>query len=97
MLEGNRHGKFDSRAMLSYGLVEKRTVDTCLCFDPRQRRAHAIQTVADEGIGPIGIVDIAGPVVNIEDLVCLHNGTKQGVVAAHTLLFLLKPTAVPSA
>ena len=91
-LEGNRNGEFDARAMqsLSNGLVEKRTVDTCLCFDPRQRRAHAMQTVADEGIGSIGVVDITGPVVNIEDLVCLRNGTKQRVVAARTLLFLVE-------
>jgi hypothetical protein len=43
-LEGNRNGEFHVRAMqsLSNGLVEKRTVDTCLCFDPRQRRAHAM-------------------------------------------------------
>jgi len=91
-LEGNRNGEFHVRAMqsLSNGLVEKRTVDTCLCFDPRQRRAHAMQTVADEGIGPIGVVDITGPVVNIEDLVCLRNGTKQRVVATRTLLFLVE-------
>jgi hypothetical protein len=28
--------------------------------------------------------------VNIEDLVCLRNGTKQGVVAARALLFLVE-------
>ena len=49
-----------------------------------------MQTVADEGIGPIGVMDITGPVVNIEDLVCLRNGTKQRVVAARPLLFLVE-------
>ena len=88
-LKGNRNGEFDARAvkLLSDGLVEKRAVDTGLCFDPRQRRVHAVQTVADEGIGPIGVVDITGAVVNIENLVCLRNGTKQRVVAARTFLF----------
>jgi hypothetical protein len=33
--------------LLRDGFVEKRAVDTCLYFDPRQRRAHAMQTVAD--------------------------------------------------
>ena len=63
--------------LLSDGLVEKRAVDTCLYFDPRQCRAHTLQTVGDEGIGPIGVVDITGAVVNIKYLVCLRNGTKQ--------------------
>ena len=75
---------------LRNGLFEKRTLDTCLCFDPRQRRAHAPQTLADEGIGPIGVVYITGPVVNIEDLVCMRNATKQRVVAVRPLLFLLE-------
>ena len=49
-----------------------------------------MKTVADEGIGPIGVVDITGPVVNVEDLVCQRNGTKQRVVAARPLLFLVE-------
>ena len=42
-------------------------------------------------------MDIAGSVVNIEDLVSLGDGTKQGIVAALTFFFSLVPTAIPSA
>jgi hypothetical protein len=44
MLEWNRNGEFDARSMkvLSDGLVEKRAVDTCLYFDLRPRRTHAL-------------------------------------------------------
>ncbi len=85
-------GEFDSRSIqsLSDGLFEKRAINTGLAFDPRQHRAHAVQTVADEGIGPIGVVDITGAMVNIKDLVSLPTVTKRWVVAARTLLFLVE-------
>lgn len=91
-LEGNREGELDSRSMQSLGdgFVEKRAVDTGLHSDLRQRRMHALQTLPDEGIGPIGVVDIAGSVVNIEHLVGLCDGTKQRVVAARAFLFLVE-------
>ena len=62
--EGNRNVEFDARSMkpLSDGLVEKRAVDTRLCFDLRPRRMHAVQTVADEGLCPIRVVDTTGAV-----------------------------------
>ena len=77
-LEGNRNGEFRSRAMqlISDSFIEKCAVDPCLNFDPRQCRTHALETVGDEGIGPIGVVDVTGSVVGIQNLVCLRNGTK---------------------
>jgi hypothetical protein len=43
-------------------------------------------------------MDITGPVMNIENLFCLGNCTKQWVVATLPhFFFLLKPTAMPSA
>lgn len=37
-----------------------------------------MQTLTDEGIGPIGVANISGPTVNFKHLVGLGNGTKQG-------------------
>ena len=91
-LKGNRNGEFNPRSLKSFrdGLVEKCAVDTRLGLDPGQRRAHNVQTLADEGIGPIGVVDIPGAVVHIEDRVGLRHGAKQRVVAARPLLFLVE-------
>ena len=91
-LEGNRNGELSSRAiqLLGDGFIEKCAIDTGLYFDSGQYRVHTRQTVADEVVGPIGVVDVTGPVVNIKDLVCLGNGTKQRVIAARTLLFLVE-------
>ena len=50
-------------------------------FDARSGRCHPI--------GAIGIVDIAGSVVNDEDMVGLGNGTRRGTVATLPLLLLL--------
>ena len=48
-------------------------------------------SVLDEGVGTVGVVDIAGPMMHIEHLVGLGDGAKQGVVAARTFLFLVEP------
>lgn len=49
-----------------------------------------MQTVSDQGHGPIGVMDITGSMVNIKDLIRLRNSTKQRVVVARTLLFLVE-------
>jgi hypothetical protein len=67
--------------LLSNRLIEKGAVDACLYIDRWLSRAYAVQTVADKCICVIGVMDITGSVMNIEDLVCLGNCTKQWVVA----------------
>ena len=91
-LEGNRDGEFGARVIqfLGDGFVKKRAVDAGLDFDPGQRRAHALQAVGDKGIGPIGVVDIAGPVVHIQDLICLGDRTEERIVAACPFLLLVE-------
>ena len=89
-LERHRDGELGPQGVKSIddGLVEERAVDTDLYLCPRQARAHGTHTVLDEGVGTVGVVDIAGPMMHIEHLVGLGDGAKQGVVAARTFLFL---------
>ena len=92
-LERHRDGELGPQGVKSIddGLVEERAVDTDLYLCPRQARAHGTHTVLDEGVGTVGVVDIAGPMMHIEHLVSLGDGAKQGVVAARTFLFLVEP------
>lgn len=88
-LEWDRDGEFDLcfLKLLRNGFVEEGAVDTRLDFDPGLRRTHAVNAPLDEGIGAIGVVDVAGSVVNVENFVGLSDGTKQGIVAALAFLF----------
>ena len=85
-LKGHRDGEFDPQGVksLNDGLVEECTVDTGLRFCSGQARAHVAHTVLNEGIGSVGVVDIPRAMVNIEDLVGLGDGAKEGIVAART-------------
>ena len=91
-LERNRDGEFDPRRMQSFsdGFVEKCAVDAGLYLRTGKARAHVADTVADEGVGPVGVVYVSRTMVNIEDLVGLGDGAKEGVVAARALLFLVE-------
>ena len=55
-----------------------RAVDAGLYLCVGKARAHVADTVADEGVGPVGVVDIPGAMVNIKDLVGLGDSTKEG-------------------
>ena len=79
-LERHRDGELGPQGVKSIddGLVEERAVDTDLYLCPRQARAHGTHTVLDEGVGTVGVVDIAGPMMHIEHLVGLGDGAKQG-------------------
>jgi len=82
-LEWDRDGEFDLcfLKLLRNGLVEEGAVDTRLDFYPGLRRTHAVNAPLNEGIGTIAVVDVAGSVVNIEDLVGLSDGTEKGMLA----------------
>ena len=71
-----------ARAMkvLSDCLAEERAIDTGLHSDSRPCRASAAHTRTDEGIGSIGVVDIPGAVVYVEDLVGLRHGAEQRII-----------------
>ena len=72
------------------GLVEECTVDTDLRFCSGQARAHVAHTALNEGIGSVGVVDIPRAMVNIEDLVGLGDGAKEGIVAAGAFFLLVE-------
>ena len=74
----------------SDGFVEKCAVDAGLYLCAGKARAHVADTVADEGVGPVGVVYVSRTMVNVEDLVGLGDGAKEGVVAARALLFLVE-------
>jgi len=45
---------------------------------------------AQAGLGPVGVMDIARTVQEVEDLPCLRYGAEQGIVAASPFLLLVE-------
>ena len=91
-LERHRDGECDAQRMQSLGdgFVEECAVDAGLDLCAGKARAHVAHAMVDEGVGPVGVVDVPGTMVDVEDLVGLGDGAKEGVVAARALLFLVE-------
>ena len=91
-LERHRDGEFNPQRMQSLGdgFAEECAVDAGLDLGAGKARAHEAHAVVDEGVGPVGVVDVPGTMVDVEDLVGLGDGAKEGVVAACAFLFLVE-------
>ena len=67
-LERHRDGEGDAEGVQSLDdtLVEERALDAHLDLGPRQALAHGAYTALDEGVGAVGIMDVSGPMVHVE-------------------------------
>ena len=59
-----------------HGFVGEDVVDAGFDFYMGRARAYLAHTVADECFGHVGVVDVTGVMMDIEDLVSPSDGTK---------------------
>jgi hypothetical protein len=70
-------------------VAEEGAVHADLDDDPGESLSDRLDTGQDELTSPVGIVDVAGAVEEVEHLAGLGDGAEQGIVAAGPLAFLV--------
>jgi len=91
--EGNGRGKFHVRTIqhLEDLVAEEGRVDSRLKQCVRELGFGLGKAIQNELLGPIGIMDVAGTMMDIEELTRLSHRTKQGIVASCALFGLVVP------
>jgi len=89
--EGDAEGELNTGVLQGGhdGIAEEGAVQADFDLYSRQSRADRLNTGQNELAGPVGVVDVAGAVEQVEDLGGLGDGAEERVVAAGPLAFLV--------
>ncbi len=79
-LEGHREGELDARGLQGrdHGLTEEGAIEAHLQLGVGANRPGVGHAGGDEGLGAAGVMHIARPVQDVEDLAGLRQGAEQG-------------------
>src|SRR5262249_11862005 len=88
--DGNRELHAQTREQGHQSITEKSSIHPHFDQDTGQGLAHVLATGEDELLGTVGVMNVAGAMMDIKHLPGLSDRTEQGIVAALPLLLAIE-------